>query len=182
MEGHGQGSGSLEEEVSEDAKKPTEKELLDALKGEAKPELQRIADETRKKFLADMSVLDTVDSGRLDKLDGLLKEAGDYYIKSVTLPDPDEAQQWADAADARMRSVAQLVIAEKIVASRTAAAMLQQAALAVWNGFKTVAGGVLSVAVKALIAGVLPGIGGAIGGAVADAVADTFRSDDAPSA
>lgn len=166
--------------MSEEAKLPSEKELLDSLKGAAEPELRKIADETKTKFLADVS--EFCDESNMDKLGALLDEASDAYIKSVTVLDEDESQQWADVADAKMRSVAQLTIAEKIVASREIAAMLQSAALAVWGGFKAVALGVFKVTAKTVLATVIPGIGGAIGGAVVDAVADSFQDDPTGSA
>ena len=65
-----------------------------------------------------------------------------------------------------------VLVAERVVAEKTIAAMIEKAALSVWEGFKSVAVGLLGVAVK----GALTGLLGPAGGAIADA-AGSFLGD-----
>jgi len=136
--------------------------ILADLKAVAEPELEKQADALRAKFLKEID--DFVDSSRVGKLDDLLKKAAGYEVKAVMASDRAEAEQWAEAAEEVLRQIKLLLIAEHIVASREIAAMIEAAAVAAWEGFKSVAAGVLNMAVKAAISSFVPG-----GGVLADA-------------
>lgn len=136
--------------------------ILADVKAAAQPDLEQRAKELREQFLS--SILDIVDSTNIDKLDDLLRKAASYEIRAVLSTDRAEAEQYATAAEEVLRQVKLTVIAERIATSREVAAMIEAAALTVWGGFKSVASGVLNVAVKAVINSVVPG-----GGAIADA-------------
>ena len=144
--------------------------LLADLKSAAKPELEALADDLRATFLKDVD--EFVDSSKVGKLDDLLKKAAEYEVAAVTESDRATAEQYAEAAEDVLRQIRLMLIAEQIVASREIAAMIEAAAITVWNGFKTVAGSLIAVAVKAVISGVL----GPAGGALANA-AGTFLED-----
>lgn len=138
-------------------------QILEDVKTAALPELEKRADALRTKFLAEVD--EFVDSSRIGKLDELLKEIAEAEIRAVTATDKFTADQWATVADDKLRSVRLIVISEQIVASREIAAMLQAAAVAAWEGFKTVAAGMLNAAIK----GALTGLLGPAGGVIADA-------------
>lgn len=143
--------------------------LINDVKAAATPDLEQRADELRKQFLANIS--DVVDNTNLDKLDELLRRAANYEVKAVLSTDRTEAEQYATAAGDVLRQVKLLVIAERIATSREVAAMIEAAALTVWEGFKSVASGVLNVAVKAVVNSIVPG-----GGAIVD-VASGFLGE-----
>lgn len=135
---------------------------LDDLKAAVEPELRQRADELRKKFLD--GIEDFVDKTQLHKLDALIARAADYEVKAVLATERDTAAQYATAADDVLRQIKLIVITERISASRETAALIQAAALTVWDGFKSVAAGVLNVAVSAALSGLL----GPAGGKLAD--------------
>lgn len=141
--------------------------ILSDLKAAAKPELERIADELREKFLKDVN--DFVDASRIGVLDDLLKKAAKYQVDAVTANDPDTARQLATASEDVLRQVSVILVTEKVVAEKKIAAMIEAAARSVWEGFKSVATGLLGVAVK----GALTGLLGPVGGTLAD-VAGNF--------
>jgi len=141
------------------------KDIQDA----ARPELEKRATELRETFLKNVD--DFVDSSRVHFLDDLLKKAAKYEIDAVMSEDADIARQYATAAEDVLRQVSVILVAEKVVAEKQIAAMIEAAALSVWEGFKSVATGLLGVAIKGVISGIIPG-----GGAIVDAV-DDFLGD-----
>ena len=157
--------------------------IMADLHAAAKPELEARAKELRVNFLKQIE--EFTDQTRVHKLDDLLKKAADYEVQAVLQSDPDKARQYAEAAEDVLRQVKLVVISEQIVASREVAAMLQAGALAVWEGFKSVAGGLLGVVVKSAITSLLGPAGGAIaatageflGEAVDGVVGDDAGSD-----
>lgn len=153
--------------------------ILADLKAAAQPELEKRADELRATFLKNID--EFVDSSRVHILDDLLKEAAGYEIKAVMADDPDTARQYATAAEDTLRQVSVVLVAERVVAEKAIAAMIQAAALSVWEGFKSVATGLLGVAIKGAISGLIPG-GGAIVDAVDTFLGDAIKSDDADDA
>lgn len=144
--------------------------ILADLKAAAKPELEKRAEELRASFLKNVD--DFVDSSRIHFLDDLLKKAAEYEIQAVMESDRNRADQYATAAEDVLRQVSVVLVAEKVVAEKTIAAMIEKAALSVWEGFKSVAVGILGVAVKGALSGLL----GPAGGAIADA-AGSFLGD-----
>jgi len=142
------------------------KDIQDA----ARPELEKRANELRETFLKNVD--DFIDSSRVHFLDDLLKKAANYEIDAVMSEDADIARQYATAAEDVLRQVSVILVAEKVVAEKQIAAMIEAAALSVWEGFKSVAAGLLGVAIKGVISGIIPG-----GGAIVDAV-DDFLGDN----
>lgn len=152
------------------------KVLLKEIQDLAGPELEKRANEVRSLFLR--QVEDFVSGSRADKLDDLLKRAGEYKVKAVLADNRNHADQYAEAADEVLRQIELLLIAEHIVASREIAAMIQQAALIAWEGFQTVAGGILNFALKTVVstflgpggAALVDGLGGFLGEKLEDLV------------
>jgi hypothetical protein len=144
--------------------------ILADLKAAAQPELEKRAEELRETFLKNVD--DFVDSTKIGVLDDLLAKAAKYEIDAVMADDPDTARQYSEAAEDVLRQVSVVLVAEKVVAEKTIAAMIEAAALSVWEGFKSVATGILGVAIK----GVATGLLGPAGGAIADA-AGSFLGD-----
>lgn len=157
--------------------------ILADLKAFAKPELEQRAEELRKTFMKQID--DFVDSSRASKLDDLLKKAADYEVQAVLESDRAKAEQLAEAAEDVLRQIKLVLIAERIVASQELASMIETAAISVWDGFKTVAVSLLSVAAKAAISGALGPAGGAIANAAGSFLDDALGvgddSDDAGS-
>lgn len=149
--------------------------ILADLKAAAKPELEKRAEDLRAQFLTNVD--DFVDSSRIHILDDLLKKAAKYEIDAVMSNDADTARQYATAAEDVLRQVSVVLVAEKVVAEKTIAAMIEAAALSVWEGFKSVATGLLSIAVKGVISGVIPG-GGALADAAGEFLGDVVGGDD----
>lgn len=143
--------------------------IWEDIKKAAEPELEQRADELRELFLKNVD--DFIDSTRVHFLDDLLKKAAQYEIKAILSDNKEHARQYATAAEDVLRQVSVVLVAEKVVAEKTIAAMIEAAALSVWEGFKSVATGLLSVAIKGAIAGLIPG-----GGAIAD-MAGTFLGE-----
>ena len=143
--------------------------ILADIRAAAEPELRQRADELRAQFLKNVD--EFVDSSRVRVLDDLIKEAADYEVKAVMAEDAETARQYATAAEDTLRQISVILVAERVVAEKQIAAMIQAAALSVWAGFKSVATGMLGVAIKGVISGLVPG-----GGAIVDAV-DTFLGD-----
>jgi len=148
--------------------------LLADLKAAAKPELEKRADELRAQFLKNVD--DFVDNSRVHILDDLMKKAAKYEIDAVTATDPNIARQYATAAEDVLRQISVILVAERVVAEKTVAAMIQAAAISVWEGFKSVAVGLIGVAVK----GVLTGVLGPAGGAIAEAAESFLGGGDEP--
>jgi hypothetical protein len=141
--------------------------ILADLKAAARPELEKRAEELRATFLKNVD--DFVDASRIGVLDDLLAKAAKYEVEAVMADDPDTARQYATAAEDVLRQVSVILVTEKVVAEKQIAAMIQAAALSVWEGFKSVATGLLGVVIKGAITGLLgPG-----GGMLAD-TAGTF--------
>lgn len=153
--------------------------LLEDLKATAKPELEALAEQLREKFMKDID--EFVDSSRAGKLDDLLKKAAGYEVNAITEPNRAKAEQYAEAAEDVLRQIRLVLIAEQIVASREIAAMIEAAAISIWDGFKTVASSLLGMAVKAVVSGVLGPAGGAIADAAGSFLEDTIGGgeDDA---
>jgi len=147
--------------------------IMADLKILAQPKLEEVATTLRANFLAD--VKDFTDQSRIHKLDDLLKQAAQLHIKSITESDENIAGQYAASADSVLRQVSLLVVAERIVASKEAGALLQAAALTVWKGFREVAGAMLGVAIQGAVAGILGPAGGAIGVAAGNAIANALQ-------
>jgi hypothetical protein len=143
--------------------------IMSDLKAAAKPELEKRAQELRATFLKNVN--EFVDASRVKVLDDLMAKAAKYEIDAVMASDPNIARQYATAAEDVLRQVSVILVTEKVVAEKRVAALIQAAALTVWEGFKTVATGLLGVALKGAMTGLL----GPAGGAVADA-AGTFLS------
>ena len=137
----------------------------------AQPELKKL----RATFLSNMD--EFVDSSRVHVLDELMEKAANYELQAVGSQDPNIARQYAEAAEDVLRQISVVLVAEKAVAEKQVAAMIQAAALSVWEGFKSVATGLLGVAIKGVISGLVPG-GGAIADAVGDFLEDGDGSDD----
>ncbi len=148
------------------------------LRALAEPELEQRADDLRVKFLADID--EFVDSSRIGKLDDLLKKASGYEVKAVMSADKAEADQWSEAAVEVLRQIRLVVIAEQIVASREIAAMLEAAAISVWEGFKTVAGAALNIVVKGIATGLLGPAGGALADMAGGFLGEALGLDTAP--
>lgn len=153
--------------------------ILADIKAAAEPELRKRAEDLRAQFLQNID--DFVDSSRIHVLDDLIKEAAEYEIKAVMADDADTARQYATAAEDTLRQISVILVAEKVVAEKTIAAMIQAAALSVWEGFKSVATGILGVAIKGAISGLIPG-GGAIADAAGSFLGDALGSDDSDGA
>jgi hypothetical protein len=149
--------------------------IWEDIKKAAEPELRKRADELREMFLKNVD--DFVDSSRISYLDDLLKEAAEYEIKAIMADDPDTARQYATAAEDTLRQVSVVLVTEKVVAEKTIAAMIEAAALTVWEGFKSAAAGLLGVAIKGVISALIPG-GGAIADAAGDFLGDAIGSDE----
>jgi len=141
--------------------------ILADIKTAARPELEKVADDLRATFLKNVD--EFVDSTRIGVLDDLLVKAAKYEISAVMADDAEEARQFATAAEDVLRQVSVVLVAERVVAEKQVAAMIQAAALTVWEGFKSVAASMLGAAIK----GALTGLLGPAGGAIAD-VAGTF--------
>jgi len=144
--------------------------ILADLKAAAKPELETLADKLRATFLKNVD--EFVDSTHVGVLDDLIVKAAKYEIKAIMESDAERARQYATAAEDVLRQVSVVLVAEKVVAEKQIAAMIQAALLTAWEGFKSVAVSMLGVAVK----GALTGLLGPVGGAIADA-ADSFLGD-----
>ena len=137
----------------------------------AKPELKKRADAIRAMFM--QNVDEFIDSSKAHVLDDLMLKAAGYEIEAVMSKDRDEADQYAEAARDVLLQIKTVLIAEQVVAQKQIAAMIEAAALSVWEGFKEVAAGVVGVVIK----GALTGLLGPAGGAIADA-ASSFLGDD----
>jgi hypothetical protein len=144
--------------------------ILSDLKAAAKPELEKRAQELREQFLK--NVTEFVDASRIKVLDDLMAKAAKYEVEAVTANDQNTARQYATAAEDVLRQVSVILVTEKVVAEKRTAAMIQAAALSLWEGFKSVATSMLGVAIKGAMAGLL----GPAGGAIAD-MAGTFLGD-----
>lgn len=153
--------------------------ILADIKAAAQPELEQRAEELKAQFLKNVD--DFVDSSRVHILDDLLAKAAKYEIKAVMADDADTARQYAEAAEDVLRQVSIVLVAEKVVAEKTIAAMIEAAALSVWEGFKSVATGLLGVAIKGAISGLIPG-GGAIADAAGTFLGEALGPDDSPEA
>jgi len=152
------------------------KKVLADLKAAAKPELEKRAEELRSTFLTNVD--EFVDSSRVKVLDDLIAEAAEHEISAVMADDPDIARQYAEAAEDTLRQVSVILVAEKVVAEKQIAAMIQAALLTVWDGFKSVATGMLGVAVKGVMTGLLGPAGGAIADAAGSFLGDAVEGDD----
>lgn len=149
--------------------------IIADLKAAARPELEKRADELRATFLKNVD--EFVDSTHIGVLDDLLIKAAKYEIDAIMADDPDTARQFAEAAEDVLRQVSVVLVAEKVVAEKQIAAMIQAAALSVWEGFKSVASGLLSVVIKGVVTGLLGPAGGAIADAAGSFLGDTIGSD-----
>lgn len=148
--------------------------VLSDLRAQAKPELEKRAIELRALFLDEID--EYVDKTNISKFDDLLKRAAEYEIQAVTENDVEIARQFAEAAEDTLRQIKLLLIAERIVASRELAGIIQAAAISMWEGFKTVAMSAISVAAKGVITGLLgPG-----GTALANTVGEFLDSAIGP--
>lgn len=141
--------------------------ILADIRAAARPELEKRAQELRDTFLKNVD--EFVDQSKVKVLDGLMAKAAQYEIDAIMASDPNIARQYATAAEDVLRRVSVILVTEKVVAEKRVAAMIQAAALTVWEGFKSVATGLLGVAIKGAITGLL----GPAGGAIAE-VAGTF--------
>jgi hypothetical protein len=150
--------------------------ILADLKAAAQPELEKIADDLRATFLKNVD--EFVDTTRVGVLDDLLVKAAKYEIKAIMASDPEEARQYAEAAEDVLRQVSVVLVAEKVVAEKQVAALIQAAALSVWEGFKSVAAGVLGAAVKGALTGLLGPAGGVIADAAGSFLGDVIDGDD----
>jgi len=150
--------------------------ILADLKAAAKPELEKRAEDLRATFLKNVD--DFVDSTKIGVLDDLLKKAADYEIQAVMESDRGRAEQYATAAEDVLRQVSVILVTEKVVAEKQIAAMIEAAALSVWEGFKSVATGLLGVAVKGIVSGLLGPAGGAVVEAAGTFLGDAVGSDD----
>jgi hypothetical protein len=97
-----------------------------------------------------------------------MEQVADLQIKAVTAKDRTTADQYASAADAKMRSISILLVAEKIVASEQIGNMVEAAAATVWRGFKEVAAGLVGAVVKGALAGLLGPVGGTLASAAGE--------------
>ena len=149
--------------------------ILADLKAAAKPELEKRAEELRSTFLKNID--DFVDSSRIHVLDDLIKKAAGYEVEAVMQSDPDKARQYATAAEDVLRQVSIILVAEKVVAEKQIGAMIQAALLTVWEGFKSVATGLLGVAVKGAMTGLLGPAGGALADAAGEFLGDAVGGD-----
>jgi hypothetical protein len=91
--------------------------------------------------------------------------------------DKDEADQYAEAARDVLLQIKTILIAEEVVAQKQIAAMIEAAALSVWEGFKEVATAALGVVVKGALTGLLGPAGGAIADAAGSFLGDAVGSD-----
>lgn len=132
----------------------------------AKPKLEETAAKLRGDFLQRFG--DYMEGTDLKVVDDLLLKAANYEIEAVMQADKGKAAQYAEAAEDVLRQIALVLITERLVAERQVANMIQEAALAVFAGFKEVAITVVGVAVKGAVQGLL----GSVGGAVADAAGE----------
>jgi hypothetical protein len=137
--------------------------ILEDLNKLAKPKLEEVAARMQADFKARFS--DFMDCTDLSGLDKLLNKAAKYEIEAVTCGDRDKAEQWAEAAADTLRQVALILVTEKIVTEREIANILQEAALAIFEGIKDVALTIVGVAAEGAVKGLL---GGGLGGTLAD--------------
>ena len=141
----------------------------------AEPELEARAEELRTTFLKNID--EFVDSSRVHILDDLLAKAAGYEIKAVTEQDRNKAEQYATAAEDVLRQVSIVLVAEKVVSEKQIAAMIEAAALTVWDGFKSVATGLFGAVVKGAVSGLLGPAGGAVVEAAGTFLGDALGSD-----
>lgn len=134
--------------------------ILSDLKAAAKPELEKRAQELRAQFLKNVD--EFVDASRIKVLDDLMAKAAKYEVEAITAKDQNIARQYATAAEDVLRQVSVILVTEKVVAEKRTAALIQAAALSVWEGFKSVATAMLGVAIKGAMTGLLGPAGGAI--------------------
>ena len=150
--------------------------IWEDLKKIAEPELKKLAEELRGNFLKNID--EFVDSSRVHILDDLLLKAANYEIQAVTEQDRDKASQYATAAEEVLRQVSIVLVAEKVVAEKQIASMIEAAALVVWEGFKDVAAGLFTAVVKGAVSGLLGPLGGAVVEAAGTFLGDAVGSDD----
>ena len=145
--------------------------ILADIKALAKPELEAQADKIRTMFMKNVD--EFIDSTKAHVLDDLVKKAAGYEVEAIMASDREEADQYAEAARDVLLQIQTVLIAEQVVAQKQMAAMIEAAALSIWEGFKEVATSALGIVVK----GALTGLLGPAGGAIAD-VAGSFLGDD----
>lgn len=136
--------------------------ILEDLNKLARPKLEEVAKRMQDDFKARFS--NYMDCTDLSKLDDLLDKAAGYEIEAITCGDRSKAEQWSEAAADTLRQVSLILVTEKIVAEREFANMLQDAALAIFDGLKDVALTVLGVAAEGAVKGLI----GRLGGSLAD--------------
>jgi hypothetical protein len=154
--------------------------LWEDLKKIAEPELEKRAEELRGQFLKNID--DFVDSSRVGVLDDLLVKAANYEIQAVTEQDRNKAEQYATAAEDVLRQVSIVLVAEKVVAEKAIANMIEAAALTVWEGVKSVAAGLFGAVIKGAVSGLLGPMGGAVVEAAGTFLGDTVGPDDSDEA
>jgi hypothetical protein len=145
--------------------------ILEEIKKVAEPQLRETAKKIKQEFLD--AFQGHLNQSAVDKFDDMMETVADLQIKAVTAEDRNIASQYASAADAKMRQISILLVAEKIVASQEIGNLIEAAAITVWNGFKEVAVTLVGVVVKGAMSGLL----GPVGGALADAAGDFLGGD-----
>ena len=145
------------------------------LKEATRPELEKRAEELRSSFLTNIE--EFIDSSKIDVIDDLLKKAADYEIKAVTESDRERATQYATASENVLRQISVILVTERVVAEKTFAAMIEKAAIAMWDGFKSAAVGVISIAAKGALTGLLGPAGGALADAAGEFLGDAVNLD-----
>jgi len=119
----------------------------------AKPQLKELGKGLVANFQERFSQF--VDAEDLDRFKELSQEAMDNETKALLATDPDIARQYTEAAKSNIRSLETLSLAAEVAKDAQTASMFMEALSAVLDAFKGMAAGVLKIAVKGVISGVV---------------------------
>lgn len=136
-------------------------ELLNSLRDTAMPALEEMAGGLADQFLAGMKdVLDDASAATKAKVEGILQEGARFKWKAMTADDQETARQYAEAVETSIRRVKTLLIAERIVAEESVAAVLSNLWEKSLDGFVSVAKGLLATVASGLVQGAIKGLTG----------------------
>ena len=134
---------------------------IDSIRTAAAPELERLADDLSKQFLGGLKgILANADAAARDKVADLIKKGYDFKRKAITADTQEEAREYSEAVATTVRRVKTILLAEKLVAEESVAALVSNLFETALDGLATIAKGLLGTIAEGVVSGVISSIAG----------------------
>jgi len=138
---------------------------VDSIRAVAMPQLETLASDLADTFLDGFKDhLAEADAAARGRVQDILKEGANFKLKAMTAEDQLMAREYAEAVETTVRRVKTILLAERLVAEESAAALIAAGFSKALSVLGDVAVGIIKTVASGLVSGAIAGLTGGEGG------------------